>query len=350
VRRAASLIIFLAVIAAPSSAQADTPIATERAPSKVSAELNRVVWSSYDPATGGYSLMSRTAQDGVTRLPVAARKVPFDVDLGYLGEGAEVATYSRCAREPDITNGGSTGLLPVWATGRGCDIYLFDFQTGREQKYAPTAGGRASEFLPTVSPAGRIAFARVYERRRGRRGRISYLYAKRGNHSLRRLPGGPRGETGLPGPTSLDLNGPRLAFGWEWTPRAHGFRGSQVRVDVVKGSHRTLQSVTSGLTQRSLLTPTIVAGDVLWGFTIVGEGDHSEFRHGSASGRGAILKAPAATYLVSAAGVPYRGGVYYLSTRSTEWVANKPPACGSPPEAFPPACTVAQADPVPFTR
>ena len=175
--------MLLLVAIAPGGAAADTVISQERAPSKVSADLNRVVWSSYDPATGDYSLMSRFASGAVTRLPVAPRKVPFDVDLGFLGEGAEDAAYSRCKLEPRLTGGGSNGLLPNYATGRGCDIYLYDFDAQREAKYAPTAGGNASEFLPSISPAGRVAFARVYEHRSGRRGTLPYLYAKRGTHT-----------------------------------------------------------------------------------------------------------------------------------------------------------------------
>src|SRR4051812_25840639 len=119
------LLLFLAF--APTGATADTVISQERAPSKVSAQLNRVVWSSYDPATGDYSLMSRDILGTFSRLPIAPRKVPFDVDLGLLGEGAEVAAYSRCKLEPHLTGGSSAGLLPNYATGRGCDIYLFDF-------------------------------------------------------------------------------------------------------------------------------------------------------------------------------------------------------------------------------
>lgn len=129
--------MLLLIAIAPGGAAADTVISNERAPSKISAELNRVVWSSYDPATGDYSLMSRFATGEITRLPVPPRKVPFDVDLGYLGEGAEVAAYSRCTLEARLTGGGSNGVLPNYATARGCDIYLFDFDAQRETKYAP---------------------------------------------------------------------------------------------------------------------------------------------------------------------------------------------------------------------
>lgn len=347
------LLMGLVLAAVPAGADADTVISQERAPSKVSADINRVVWSSYDPATGDYSLMSRFATDAVTRLPVAPRKVPFDVDLGFLGEGAEVATYSRCKLEARLTGGGSAGLLPNYATARGCDIYLFDFAARREVKYAPTAGGNASEFLPTASPAGRIAFARIYERRSGSRGRLPYLYAKRGTHTARRLPGGARGTTGLPGPTSLDLSGPRLAFGWDWRPAGRGTHASDVRVDVVKGSHRTLQSVRGGLVARSLFSPSISLRRVLWGRTLVaGNGGRSDFLYDGDSVRGGTRSAPAPTFLTSTSGLPSTGGTYYLTMQSptTSGPAGRAPACASPAEAYPAACTITRSDPVTFRR
>jgi hypothetical protein len=344
------------LLAVSAEAGADTTIALERAPSKISAELNRVVWSSYDPATAEYYLMSRDPEGTVAQVPIAPRKVPFDVDLGYLGEGIEVATYSRCRKEPSITGGGSGGLLPNWASGRGCDIYLFDFsERRREIRYGPTAGGHASEFLPTASPSGRIAFARVYERRRGRRGKVAYLYAKRGSHSLRRLPGGPRGLSGLPGPTSLDLSGSRLALAWDWNPRNRGIRGSTVRLDEVGGAHRTLESIIGGLIGRSLFTPSLIGGEVLWGRSIVlesGDGS-SDFRYRRASSRGSVLGTPAPFSLISTAGTPMRGGIYYIASRNVagSGLPNRPPACASVPgDGFPSSCTVAQTGPLMFTR
>jgi hypothetical protein len=343
------MLLFIAI--APGGAAADTLISQERAPSKVSAELNRVVWSSYDPATGDYSLMSRIVTGEVTRLPVAPRKVPFDVDLGYLGEGAEVAAYSRCKQEPSITGGGSNGLLPDYATGRGCNIYLFDFDAQTETKYAPTAGGNASEFLPSVSAASRVAFARVYEHRSGSRSRLPYLYAKRGLHTPRQLPGGARGTTGLPGPTSLDLFGPRLAFSWDYQPRSRGIHASDIRVDVVRGPHRTLQSVRGGLVARTLMSPSIVLKEMLWGRTLAaGNGGRSDLLYDANSLPGGTRNVQAPNFLASTSGVPSRGGIYYLTTQSPTATgpAGSVPACGAPAEAFPPTCTVARTDPLTF--
>ena len=107
-------------------------------------------------------------------------------------------------------------------------------------RFASTRG--ASEFLPTVW-TDRIAFARRYERRRGRAGRRAFLYVRpnslftsqgRRGHT-RRVPGGPG--TG-PGPTALDLATRRIAFGWDSTdPRPL----STVYLDVMRNTGRTSQ-------------------------------------------------------------------------------------------------------------
>jgi hypothetical protein len=363
-RAAALALLVLTPLAAtwPANAAADTVIAQERAPSKVSAEIGRVVWSSYDPA-GNYYLMSRETLGAVTRLPVTPRKVPFDVDLGYLGEGEEVASYSRCALEPNVAGGGSAGLLPDYATGKGCDIYLFDFSTGREAKYAPASSSHASEFLPSVSPAGRIAFARVYERRRGSRGRVPYLYARRGR-SIHRVPGGPRGKTGLPGPTAVDLKGRLLAYGWDFTPRNRGVNASEARVATVAGSPELLERETGGLNARLVITPGFAstspgpAGGIYWG-RIIASGDatarHTFLLRESRSRQriklGPLDEAPAPGIVLSlSCGLSCADSLYYLSIPNLSFTAapHGAPLCG-PPEAAP-ACTVGLSSPLQFTR
>jgi hypothetical protein len=351
------------LLAFEPAAAADTVIAQERAPSKISAELNRVVWSSYEAATGNYYLMSRETQGAVTRLPIAPRKVPFDVDLGYLGEGAEVASYSRCAGEPNPVGGGSGGLLPDYATGRGCDIYLFDFAAQRETRYTPTAGGRASEFLPSVAPAGRIAFARVYERRRGRRGRVPYLYAKRGR-SVHRIPGGSRGTTGLPGPTSLDLKGRLLAFGWDFSRRNRGIGASEARVATVAGSTELLESETTGLAVRLVITPGLAsgppgpAGGIYWG-RIITTGDAGglhkflvrESRSRQRIRLGPLDEAPAPQNVLSlACGLSCADSLYYVAipSLSLRRAPGGAPICG--PLDAPAACTVALSGSLSFVE
>jgi hypothetical protein len=339
----------LAALALPAAAHADTMIAAESAPSKISTDGARVVWSSFDPATGDYHLMSHDTQGATTALPVAPRKVPFDVDLGYLSEGAEVAVYSRCRREPALI-GGTPEVLPLWASARGCDLYRFSFEDNRERKIAAVSTKRASEFLPTVSPArGPIAFARVYERRRGRRGRLPYLYVKRGSHSAQRLPGGPRGKSGLPGPTALDLNGRLLAFEWSWVPRFKGFRDSSVRLDAARGSRRELDSVVTGLTIRHLTSPTVIGKDVYWARVVTADTPAtaaSEFRRYSAASR-KFAAAPAAHFIVSTS-FAFDAAYYLTSEEAGGQATLQSSPCGGPPQTHLRLCELVRADPIAF--
>jgi hypothetical protein len=151
-------------------AQADTTIAEVLRPTPISAVARTQLWSSYGAASGTYALTMRAHDKGISTVPVAPRGVPFDADL-WVSEGELGTVYSRCRREPALNVLG----LPRWATGRGCDLYAFDFNTGKERKLGPPNTSSASEFLPAVWP-GALAFFRVYERRRGIRGRRAYLY------------------------------------------------------------------------------------------------------------------------------------------------------------------------------
>ena len=72
-------LLCLGYLALPAPASGDELVATIARPTPISTIDGRVVWSDYDPATGRYYLTQRLA--GVTtRLPVAPRTVPFDVD------------------------------------------------------------------------------------------------------------------------------------------------------------------------------------------------------------------------------------------------------------------------------
>jgi hypothetical protein len=356
-----AVLVFAAVAAIwPTAAAADTVIAQERAPTKISAEINRVVWSSYDPATGDYHLMSKETFGTPTRLPVAPRKVPFDVDLGYLGEGAEFAAYSRCKREPNIVGGGSGGLLPDYATGRGCDIYLFDFSANKESRYATVSSGHASEFLPSLSPAGRIAFARVYERRRGRHGIVPYIYSSRGS-SPHRIAGGPRGKTGLPGPTSLDLKGRLLAYGWDFSTRNSGIAASEARLATVSGRTRLVDRETTGLAVRLVLTPGLsfraayARRGIFWGRVVTGEtGEQHDYllreqRSFDRFDSGSLLAAPAPFGLVAVACGLYCSDSLYYATIPGYSLVRDPggaPQCGH--VTAPPGCKIVLSSPLQF--
>lgn len=289
-RRASLLTLVLAASALPAApSQADETIASLTRPTSVSALDGRVVWSEYDAAQRMYFLTQH--MNGVTaRLPIRSRAVPFDVDLGPDAEGRTVATYSRCRHEPPArdrrTGNAIARQMFQWSRARGCDIYMFAFETGAEVRvrYVSTRG--ASEFLPSVW-TDRIAFARVFERRRGRAGKRAYLYVRpnslmasngpRGRSE--RMPAGARARGSFcsgrpsrcrvivePGPTALDLRTRRLAFSWDsnYEPT------SAVYIDTLHVGRRTgrrrIELVGSGDIQASeLLAPQFdQAGHLVW--------------------------------------------------------------------------------------
>ena len=153
-----------ALVSAAAAAHADVLIATERAQTTVSAFDGRLVWSSFDPASRAYKLMTRVG--GVTSVvPVTPRTAPFDVDLGPNRKKHTAAAYSRCSQEPALNTS------PIrQSTARACDLYEFDFATGRETRLAGASTSGASEVLPSLWK-GRLAFVRIYEGRPRARGR-----------------------------------------------------------------------------------------------------------------------------------------------------------------------------------
>lgn len=242
-----------AVSLVPAQAWARTQVEELPRPAVISTSGGYSAWSTYDRAIARYRLMVRDPDGMVAPLPVAPRDVPFDVDLGPGPNGEVVAAYSRCEVEP--TPGGpkrsvkgqgvQASGLPVWATGRGCDLYTYDLRAAAERKLEGASTTQASEFLPSVW-RDEVGFARVYEGRSGKRGIFPYLYVRPldGSRSSERQLGGSRGDFGIPGPLSLDLYGRRLGFVWNWSTR-DGVFGSYVRIDTVGGGHRVVDRVIS---------------------------------------------------------------------------------------------------------
>jgi hypothetical protein len=266
------LLVVAALLGNGPVARADVTVATVANPTPVSFFAGRLIWSAFAPARNGYVLMTHAA--GTTSpVPVQPRSVPFDVDLGPDEQGDTVAVYSRCGREPAGVG------IPKWRTGRGCDIFKFSFATGRETRVASANGARSSEFLPSIWDT-RIAFARVYERRRGRAGDRAHLYARSvlGAGRATRLPPGARGTATFcvpsagakavcrigveDGPTALDLRGRRVAFSWD-TSVQRCDRASEIWLDTVGGGRRPVDDTCwTNLQGRKLVAPTISGGRV----------------------------------------------------------------------------------------
>lgn len=215
IRRSAGLAaaaLVAGALTAPVAAQAaETTLARQRGPTGVAAFGDRVVWS--DSRGPGFGLVTSVAGGPAVPLPVARRRVPFDVDLGPDAGGRTVAVYSRCRREP---RGGRfravVDFLPDYGSGRGCDVYAFDFERGRERRVRGASTREAGEYLPSIW-GRRLVFAR----RTARRLELALVRLGDPRRRTTRLPGGHRGQgyTGPAGPIALDLRGRRLAYVWD---------------------------------------------------------------------------------------------------------------------------------------
>jgi hypothetical protein len=344
----------LGSFAAPGAALADETIGSVLRPTPLSAYAGRLVWSSYDPATLRYALMTNAG--GVTSaVPVGPRSVPFDVDLGPDGTGHIVAVYSRCRRDPprrDPAIGNVIAQMPDWARGRGCDVYKFDFQTSRESKVSSTNSPQASEFLPSIWKS-RIAFARVRERRKWPESVRPYLYVRslRGHARSRHLPNGSRSTERFctrkprrcklkvePGPTAIDLRGRQVAFGWD-----SGGPTSVAYLDTIRAHSATRRRLLLGgsgdIQAEQIVSPVIDAGYVFWGFIRYGNDTSNELlRREISTGKTEVAslpqRAPGDVYLQSilwtAVDRPY---FFYLASGLT--IPNEPCTSESPCQPYP---------------
>jgi hypothetical protein len=223
------LVAALVTGATADASAADTVVSHERRPTLVTAYRGRVAWSGYNRVRHFYRLKA-LVHGRVVRLPVPPRRVPFDVDLGPDARGRTVAVYSRCKHEPSV-GVEAVGNVADYVDARGCDLYAYRFGARHEYRVRVRGASRASEFFPTIW-ARTIAFARVWEQRKGRAGVYPYLYyAPVGGGTPHRTPGGTRGRyvnitiaegdppeyDGGPGPLGLDLRGRILAFVWDST-------------------------------------------------------------------------------------------------------------------------------------
>jgi hypothetical protein len=170
---------------------------------------------------------------------------------------------------------------------------MFNLRTNVEIRIGGASSRRASEFLPTVWRS-RIIFARVYERRRGLAGKRTYLYLRsltRGGIS-RRLQAGPRGRGRFcsgtpsrcrllvePGPTTLDLTGRFLAFGWDST--SEDGPTSAVYLEKLRASRIARRTIARGgsgdIQAHELVGPQIDGrGRIVWIESLYGDSTRSE--------------------------------------------------------------------------
>jgi hypothetical protein len=239
----------------PATARADFTVADSERPTPVSAYAGHVVFSRYDASIAGYRLVEAHASPAgevTTQLAAAPRSVPFDADVGPGADGTPTVVFSRCATEPRL----GADQLPIWATGRGCDVYELPLGATSETRVAGVSTAASSEYLPSIW-RGRVAFARVYEQRDS----FPYVYV-RGDGPSERQPGGLRGATGLPGPMSLDLAGIRLGLTWGAT--VDGDSRTDVRLDTTSGGHTLLEFTTGQGRGERVVDAFVFAGRVWW--------------------------------------------------------------------------------------
>lgn len=222
--RGAGVALLAALLAAsPAAAQqvpAETVLDTVNASTPVSAYGGAAVWSSFDAASKRYRL--RVYRDGrVTDVPVAPRRSPFDADVGPDRTGQPVIVYSRCRK--DEPGGLNFNGLPEWAFARGCDVHRFRLADGTDHVLAAARSTVRSEVTPSIW--GRwLAYFAIGEPRHGRRGVAPRLHLADllGSRATRSFPGGGGRKLDRfggkvldgPSPTSLDLMGTTMVYGW----------------------------------------------------------------------------------------------------------------------------------------
>lgn len=190
-------------------------IAHEQNSSFLSAYGDTVAWSHFDPRAKTYSL--RFSVGGSVRRPhLAARRVPFDVDVGPGPDGRTVAVYSRCVKEPpyDSRNNGVSLNRDGYSEGRGCRAYLYDVTRQRERRLK-IAGTRGSSVVFPSVWRNNIAYAKLDDRTGAtRRPAQIVLRTRRGKRESVSVSRGATGDTGVAGPTGVDLRGDRVTFTW----------------------------------------------------------------------------------------------------------------------------------------
>lgn len=132
-----------------------------------------------------------------------------------------------------------------------------------------------------------------------------------GSHHSVRLPGGPRGPTGRPGPVAVDLYGHRLAVAWEDLARngpfssGPAFDDARLLLDTLGGHQTLVDRAGSGDSQAEIAGPSFDAGSVYYS---VARGDASSLRRYRYSTRTRTRTASPVTGFVVSLGRPGRAG------------------------------------------
>jgi hypothetical protein len=319
-----------------SVARADRTVAQTVRPTGVAAGQGLLAFSAYDPSINAYRLM--IARGGtVRRASVAPSPTRFDVDVGPTASGRPYVVYSRCTDRSE----------PV---PRGCDIYAYDPDAGRENRY-DASSPTESDVHPTYW-RGRLAFVRYYGSADDPRP-IVYTRAARSSRPSQRLPGLPsrrclvRGGCGEVTGTvdELELYGDHLAETVHTVTHAQ-FARRQTEVRLV-GVHdeRSEQIAARGVGEsgQAFIGPAFAAGRLYTYFTCHGDpggclngiGGYYRYRYST----GDWAKEATSTQLAG----------FAVSNLGTFVQPTEAPACGSPTTTAP-ACRVLERVPEPDYR
>jgi hypothetical protein len=308
VRRRRSVVAVAALAAAaaavaPAGARADDTLARTARSTPVAAGQGLVAFSSYDPAIHAYRLMI-SRRGTVAAANVAPSPAPFDVDVGPTPSGRAYLVYSRCADRS----------APV---PQGCDIYAYDPDSGRENRYDHSSPSE-SDVHPTYW-RGRIGFVRYYGSGDDPRP-VVYTRAATASGPSRRLPGLPsrrcleRAGCGAVTGTvdELELYGDHLAETVHTVTHA-GFDRRQTEVRLVNvGTERSQQIAARGVGEsgQRFIGPAFAAGRLYTYFTCSGDpggclhgiGGYYRYRYSTGDWAKAAAATPLAGFAVSGRG------------------------------------------------
>lgn len=287
----------LACVPPAAATPARSGIAHEEQPTAIAAFNGRLVWSRAvatacdpEPTCRRYGLITRY-EGRTSRLRVRTRQVPFDIDLGPGPDGQTVAVYSRCREEPLLVGEND---LPLYASGGGCDLFLYDFRR-RSERRLNIARPRVSEVLPAIWRR-QVAFVARDDRTRSRGNpAVSRILLGRLDDGPLRVvhrandvaqPRSPSRASGR-GPIGLDLRGSTVATSWQVdvdrcsTESAGGYASlmrSVLRLDLGALSRVVEAACTAG-GETYFADPVLRRGELYYYWERPGQDSPNQLRH-----------------------------------------------------------------------
>jgi hypothetical protein len=224
----------LAAAAPPAQAATDSVIATTTRPTPLAAGAGHVLYSAWDGTS------YRLTDAGHGALPVPGSASPFRADIGRDARDHVVAVYPRCEN--------------------GCDLYMYDFETGREHELRAANSPDADEVAGAVW-RDRLVFARLY----GQKGVLYQRSLAHPSRASRRIV--------MQRAYSVDIRGTRVPFAdvREWSREpwlASAAHAGASRLTLVPGSGAAVDFLAA-------LNPTAYGSSIYWMLVRDGESNVS---------------------------------------------------------------------------